>query len=419
MNKVLVAVLMGVISISCIGCNNINELIHRDGSSKTEVIEDNTISNGKAETENTEVELTDAEKEQLYKQAMVKAQQYVDNGNIESAINFLESQKKKTEYSDYITSIESKILEYKEIAVNKEIEKINNLFFQSTKEGYISDSIVGHLKKLKDLRDEYPEFSDKIQSEIDNAVVNDYNKAMEALDILAMNGASGTDIITEALRKAIDLVNEDNRYSIYIQSLNEREQYIEDYIQLFSSTSYMDTQPIDYFNSYNPQFTEYNKENYTSRSGDTYSKFWALEVADNNSEGIKPYIMYDFSNKHERVELLITCSNIMDAEKYFYLEIYADDTLVATTETINSYSGIIKIDEHINNCKLLKLVAIRTDNSNVLTTEQPSLGIVSIKGYTKNIPEFIYYTPAVSIEDMNKENVTDGTNNTENNEIIQ
>lgn len=418
MKKVLITILIGIISINCIGCASINELIHKKTDSNTETSEDSIIDTEKIELEDNKIELTADEKKQLYEQAITKAQQYVDNGNLESAINFLESQKKKQEYSEYVTNIESKLLEYKELAVNEEIEKINNLFIQSTREGYISDSIVGHLKKLSTLKVEYPEFSEQIESEIDKAVVNDYNKAMESIDILAMNGASGTEIITDALRKAIGLVNDNGRYDVYLQSLSAREQYINDYIQLFSSTSYIDIQPLEYFNSYNPQFTECNKENYISRNGDSFEKFWALEVKDENMDNITPYIIYDFNNKHERVGIMVTCSNVMDADKYFYLEVYADDELVTTTEAINSYSGLIKIDEQINNCKLLKLVAVRTDNSSVLTTEQPSLGIVSIKGYTKNIPEFVYCDPVVLVEDADGNIVnTDGIDISENSEM--
>ncbi len=188
----------------------------------------------------------------------------------------------------------------------------------------------------------------------------------------------------------IDIYNE--RLSHYIAYTMPKEKYL------------LEEQPFAYDGAYGGNASVTTKKEYESKMG-LHKVFTQFVVSQGNNEGKKPYIEYQLGGGYQHLRGTIVCSIEMEDNKLFHMEIYGDDKLLYTTETITSESDMVSFTIDIPDVDLLKLVCIREDHNLPLCEEQPNMAIVELVAYNDEI-EFEYYADIYE-EELNKGTVED------------
>lgn len=134
--------------------------------------------------------------------------------------------------------------------------------------------------------------------------------------------------------------------------------------------------------------------------------FTQFVVAQDNNEGKKPYIEYKLGGNYQHLRGTIVCSVEMEDNKLFHMEVYGDDVLLYTTESITSASDMLSFTIDIPEVDLLKFVCIREDHNLPLCEEQPNMAIVELVAYNDAV-EFEYYADIHGDEELNKGTVED------------
>lgn len=383
MRRKLLSLMVVFMGITCMACGN------KDTSDENEV---NYV----------EVSDTIHDFRGDYEYKLEEIQEYLDEGHYDSAIDELILLKEMPEFQEFIADIDSRILEAQKLSINSDINTINEEYEVAKDEEGIGQAAFDQIVKIDNLKDAYPENLDIIDDNIESAIRNNYDIIMESADKSINENITEdfknldyfVDTAIPLLEDAIEQVNTNGLYDKYAELVKERVEYLSNYRQECAVVQYIDKPNFDHGNcAYHPKYSPSAYREYESKDGGTYLDFWVMVVQQTNNDNTRPYVTYDFNNKHEDLEIEFFCNKVLDDNKRFYLEVYADDELVATSEEIGSNSGNVVLKAKINKCDKVKIVAIRTDHNLSLDRSQPSVGIVSILGYNENKPELVPYTP--------------------------
>lgn len=188
-----------------------------------------------------------------------------------------------------------------------------------------------------------------------------------------------------------------SEYIEYLDIYTERLNYYAKYLYLKEENNLINSKAFAYDDAYGDMLDYSVKQIYESRTGETYEDFIMFIISQTNNKNAKPYVMYKLSNDYRYIDITLVCSAEIDEDKAFHMEIYGDDKLLHTTETITSFSGLVSFTVDINNADFVKLVCVREDHNLSIATEQPSMAIVNLIAYNEEV-EFDYYIES-TIED--------------------
>lgn len=280
----------------------------------------------------------------------------------------------------------------------KEVEKAEDKF------DLVLGEIEGHIEN-----EEYETALDIITTAIEK-YPNEQEMLLQKQDIcrkgIVLDIVARADAYMEAHDKinAYTLLEEvKTDYNDYIDIYNER---VAHYIAYTTPKELylLEEKPFAYDGAYGGNASVTTKKEYESKMG-LHKVFTQFVVSQGNNEGKKPYIEYQLGGDYQHLRGTIVCSVEMEDDKLFHMEIYGDDKLLYTTETITSASDMVSFTIDIPDVDLLKLVCIREDHNLPLCEEQPNMAIVELVAYNDEI-EFEYYADIYG-EELNKGTVED------------
>lgn len=262
--------------------------------------------------------------------------------------------------------------------------------------------ITGLFDAFQECLEEHPELSDELKerkTKYLGQISAVYDEMIAEAD--GMMAASNWEGATEKLNEIVLLQNEKfSELDSYLEIVSGRQVYYGEYRRMQEPLDLLDIKPFDsgdgcfYRDDSDRENSNYNNYFfYIDRYGNTYKKYYELQVGKTNEKGEIPYVIFDSEQKYDIFRAKYVSHDEMKEDKVFHIEVYGDDTLLYRSESFTSYQEPMEIELGITGYRMIKFVAVREDHNLPLAEKIPSVGLVEAGFYHSVMPEFEYYTP--------------------------